>query len=379
MYFAFKTHYEDFIVEELLDYIPSGIGDAWHLLIEKKGINTMDIVNHLLDLFPLKREDIGIAGLKDKDGITRQRLTLYKKRIKTCGWESAILSALNQKCIILKKTRHETPLMVWKNLGNHFQIRLRKREKLPENLKIQLESNLEKSQKDWFPNVFGFQRFGKWNKNFKKADKIFQEGLSHPATYEVKFKLQSRGSMRFNEYAMQRREKGKLLINWDLLINSHNGFWAQVAYYQDRKLHHFDYRKCKEQNQKSDFFTPDFETFATDCNPNKWRVTGPVLWRNQLLPPKWSKAFFFDKDFIKKTGFEPGGIAISKRYHLYGFRRALVIKPQNLERKRDQGDLIISFDLPTGSYASSFLAHILQDIDPKGCISNNLIIPRISQ
>lgn len=85
MYFTFKTHYEDFIVEELLDYSPSGIGDAWHLLIEKKGINTMDIVNHLLDLFPLKREDIGIAGLKDKDGITRQRLTLYKKRIKACG------------------------------------------------------------------------------------------------------------------------------------------------------------------------------------------------------------------------------------------------------------------------------------------------------
>ena len=185
--------------------------------------------------------------------------------------------------------------------------------------------------------------------------------------------------MRFNEYAMQRREKGKILINWDLLINNHNGFWAQVTYYQDRKLHHFDYRKCKEQNQKSDFFTPDFETFATDYNSDKWRVTGPVLWRNQLLPSEWSKAFFFDQDFIKKTRFEPGGIAISKRYHLYGFRRALVIKPQNLERKRDQDDLIISFDLPTGSYASSFLSHILQDIDPKGCISNNLIIPRISQ
>jgi hypothetical protein len=60
--------------------------------------------------------------------------------------------------------------------------------------------------------VFGFQRFGKGNKNFKKADKIFQEGINHPDTYEVKFKLQSWGSMRFNEYAMQRREKGKHLM-----------------------------------------------------------------------------------------------------------------------------------------------------------------------
>jgi len=60
--------------------------------------------------------------------------------------------------------------------------------------------------------MFGFQRFGKGNKNFKKADKIFQEGTRYPDTYEVKFKLQSRGSMRFNEYAMQRREKGKHLM-----------------------------------------------------------------------------------------------------------------------------------------------------------------------
>ena len=80
MYFAFKDQYEDFIVEEKLDYTPNGIWDAWHLFIEKRGVNTMDIINHLISNLPLKREDIGIAGLKDKDGITRQRITIYKKR-----------------------------------------------------------------------------------------------------------------------------------------------------------------------------------------------------------------------------------------------------------------------------------------------------------
>lgn len=378
MYFAFKDHYEDFIVEEKLDYTPNGIWDAWHLFIEKKGINTMDIISHLTSNLPLKREDIGIAGLKDKEGITRQRITIYKKKIKSCWGENAILSLLREKCTILKQSWHESPLMVWKNIGNSFKIRLRKRETLSPELKHQLEANLEKSKKDWFPNVFGFQRFGKGNKNFKKADKIFQEGINHPDTYEVKFKLQSWGSMRFNEYAMQRREKGKHLMEWDILINSHNGFWAQVAYYQERKLHHFDYRKCKDQHQKSDFFSPDFETFTTDYNPERRRVTGPVLGWNQLLPPAWSKASFFDQEIIKKSWFLTGGIAISKKYHLYGFRRALVIKPENLERERDNQDLILSFSLPTGSYASSFLAHILKNIDLKGCISNWLTIPRIT-
>jgi tRNA pseudouridine synthase D (truD) len=44
----------------------------------------MDIISHLTSNLPLKREDIGIAGLKDKEGITRQRITIYKKKIKSC-------------------------------------------------------------------------------------------------------------------------------------------------------------------------------------------------------------------------------------------------------------------------------------------------------
>ena len=72
MYFTFKDQYEDFIVEEKLDYTPNGIWDAWHLFIEKKGMNTMDIISHLTSNLPLKREDIGIAGLKDKEGVDEE-------------------------------------------------------------------------------------------------------------------------------------------------------------------------------------------------------------------------------------------------------------------------------------------------------------------
>lgn len=61
MYFAFKDQLEDFRVEELLPYEPSGVGDAWHIFIEKRGLNTMDIIDHLIAHLPLKREDIGIA------------------------------------------------------------------------------------------------------------------------------------------------------------------------------------------------------------------------------------------------------------------------------------------------------------------------------
>lgn len=338
----------------------------------------MDIIDHLIAHLPLKREDIGIAWLKDKDGITRQRFTFYKRRVKSCGGEEKILALLSQKCQILKTTWHQEPLMVWKNAGNRFIIRLRKREALPENLKIILEQNLEKAKKIWFPNAFGIQRFWKGNKNFKKALKIFQEWTQHPPVYEVKFKLQSRGSMRFNEYLMQRREKGKLLLDWDIMVNAHNGFGVQVAYYRDRKLHHFDYRKTKEKNQTQSIFSPDCETFVSDYNPELWTVAGPVLGWNQLLPPVGSKSYYLDQDLIAKSEFLHWAVEISRRYQLYGFRRALRVLPKNLDRNWEGWDLCLSFSLPTGAYASSFLASLLKDVDSKGCISNGLIIPRIA-
>lgn len=58
MYFAFKDQLEDFIVEELLEQQPSGHGDCLYLWIEKKGINTMDILQHLKEKLGIPREDL---------------------------------------------------------------------------------------------------------------------------------------------------------------------------------------------------------------------------------------------------------------------------------------------------------------------------------
>jgi tRNA(Glu) U13 pseudouridine synthase TruD len=39
----------------------------------------MDIVQHLCYGMRLERKELGIAGLKDKNGITEQRISIYKK------------------------------------------------------------------------------------------------------------------------------------------------------------------------------------------------------------------------------------------------------------------------------------------------------------
>ena len=143
MHFIFKEQIEDFIVEEVLEEVPYGDGESYYIFFEKRGINTMEVVEHLIQNLPLKREDIGIAGLKDKAGITRQRLSIYKKKIKQCWGIDQISHFLKQKVRLFSSNWHTEPLAVGKNKGNLFEIRLRKRRAL-DNKQIQaLEEKIE--------------------------------------------------------------------------------------------------------------------------------------------------------------------------------------------------------------------------------------------
>jgi tRNA pseudouridine synthase D (truD) len=44
----------------------------------------MEIVLRICETMKLKREQLGIAGLKDKEGITKQRISISKKNLKNC-------------------------------------------------------------------------------------------------------------------------------------------------------------------------------------------------------------------------------------------------------------------------------------------------------
>ncbi len=174
IYFRFKAQPSDFLVTEQLAFEPSGQGDFLYYFFEKCQKNTMEVLEKLCKATGLKREDLGIAGLKDKEGITRQRLSISNKKLKAAGGRDFFVEQLKKEVQLLESKFHHEPLAVGKNKGNHFRIRLRKQAPLPEYLKAILETQLEESRQIFFPNAFGIQRFGKGNKNYKKAEEIFQ-------------------------------------------------------------------------------------------------------------------------------------------------------------------------------------------------------------
>jgi tRNA(Glu) U13 pseudouridine synthase TruD len=52
------------------------VGDFFYVYFEKSGINTMEVVMELCHELGLLRKELGIAGLKDKDGITAQWISI---------------------------------------------------------------------------------------------------------------------------------------------------------------------------------------------------------------------------------------------------------------------------------------------------------------
>jgi tRNA pseudouridine13 synthase len=133
--FSFKQKSQDFIVTEELPFTLAGRGDAFFVFFEKRNLNTMDIVHHLCAAFNLSRLSLGIAGLKDKKAITRQRICIYKSALKKLGGEKAFLESIGEVAKVLKTGRHTTPIGMTTPIQNSFYIRLRANKKLSEKEK----------------------------------------------------------------------------------------------------------------------------------------------------------------------------------------------------------------------------------------------------
>jgi tRNA pseudouridine13 synthase len=377
MLYYFKKHPEDFVVEELLDFVPSGSGDALYVFFEKRDANTMDVINGLMKKLWLPRSAFGIAGLKDKQAITRQRITMYKGHIDKIGGEQIFLDALSHYGTILEKTYHPTPLQVGQNGWNRFVIYLRAVKKIDETIKGQIAKYLEPIQQHGFPNCFGTQRFGKGMRNFHRAKEIIEWTSEISGEFELKFKLQAYGSGWFNTYTLDRYRKNKRILDGDIVINKHNAFGIQTGVVEGKTIKLFDYKKCKEHYAEKSYMYPDFFTETIDLDTSIWKPTGPILGNNIIIPPQGSPAWNKERELYKKINFFLWpAIDVCTIYKIFWLRRALRVVPENLEYNfANNGDMTISFALPTGAYATTLLGTLFEHIDKQTVIQNKWNFP----
>ena len=160
-----KSTAEDFVVEEIPAYQPSGAGTHLFLRFEKKGLTTDAAVRAITKALGIEMRDVGIAGMKDKIAVTTQWVSVPAPP-KSGGLEERAMALAIDDIRVLEAKRHGNKLKTGHLRGNRFDIVVRDvaRSAIPEIL-----AAMERFGKEGVPNAFGTQRFGKEGDNAQRA------------------------------------------------------------------------------------------------------------------------------------------------------------------------------------------------------------------
>jgi len=148
-----KQRPEDFLVDEQPQYQPCGEGEHIYMLVQKRGLSTMHMLGILAEHFKVRRSNLGYAGLKDKQAITRQVISLHApgKKIE----DFPMLE--HEQIAILWADYHPKKLRQGHLRGNRFSIRIRN----VDPMRVRdAQRVLSRLQVIGVPNRIGEQRFG---------------------------------------------------------------------------------------------------------------------------------------------------------------------------------------------------------------------------
>lgn len=146
-----KARPQDFVVEEVPLYAASGEGTHIYFEIEKSGLTTMQAVAQIAKALGRAARDIGYAGLKDAEAVTRQ--TLSVEHIDPTKIEALELNRIR----IVRVGRHTNKLKLGHLAGNRFVIRIRDVDPARAG---DAGAMLDLLERRGVPNYFGPQRFG---------------------------------------------------------------------------------------------------------------------------------------------------------------------------------------------------------------------------
>jgi tRNA pseudouridine13 synthase len=144
---------EDFRVDEVPAYLPSGSGPHLYLKVEKRGRTTRDVLRALARALSVPERDAGYAGLKDRDAVTTQWLSFPVAR----DPDPAALAGPGLS--VLAFSRHQNKLRPGHVRANRFEVVVR-------------GGDLERARacatalsERGLPAFFGPQRFGAGGQN----------------------------------------------------------------------------------------------------------------------------------------------------------------------------------------------------------------------
>jgi len=162
-----RERLEDFVVDEIPAYPPSGEGEHVFVRFTKSGLTTADAVRAIASSLSCDAREAGHAGMKDRWGVTTQTISLHAPR----GIAPADLARRARDLSLEGVTVHDASPHGHKIKpghlgGNRFAIVVRD---VPVARVAEVTSALERVGRDGVPNAFGAQRFGAAGDNATRA------------------------------------------------------------------------------------------------------------------------------------------------------------------------------------------------------------------
>lgn len=158
-----RTQPEDFLVEEVLGFAPTGVGQHLLLKVRKRDANTQWVARELARHAGCRPADIGYAGLKDRRAVAVQWFSVPRPRV-PLSWSDAGGADFQ----VLEAYPHARKLPRGALAGNHFTVRLVARDGDGRRLAVSLEPRLAEIARRGVPNYFGPQRFGREGANLAR-------------------------------------------------------------------------------------------------------------------------------------------------------------------------------------------------------------------
>jgi tRNA pseudouridine13 synthase len=316
---------EDFRVDEVPAYLPSGAGPHLYVRIEKRGRTTRDALRALAGVLGVPERDAGYAGLKDKDAVTTQWLSFPVAK----DPDPASLAAAG--LAILEVSRHANKLRPGHVRANRFALAVRGGDL--DRARAVAAALLDRG----FPNFFGPQRFGTEGRN-AEIGRALLRGEGGP---EARRAARDRFLRRLSISAYQ----SELFNRWLAARMADGLFAAALAGDVMKKLDTGGLFTCEDPAADG----PRVARF--EISP-----AGPMF--GHKLRPAAGEALAREERILAADGMTLAGFARGGG-EAEGTRRAARLRVEVLLEPLE-GGYRASFELPKGSYATVVMRELVK-------------------
>jgi len=319
----------DFIVDEELSFLPTAEGEHVFLQIQKTGINTEDIARLLARHAGVSRKSVSYAGLKDRNAVTSQFFSVHMPGKQDPDWQQLVDSSFE----LLSVSRHQKKLRRGAISRNYFSIRIRDFT----GAKDAVDQRLQQIKQQGVPNYFTSQRFGHNANNLVYADQMLLNRKRVKDRFKRSIYFSAARSWLFNLVVAERIRQQ----TWNCAIDGDSMML-------DGSRSCFSIEAVDEEiiNRVNEF----------DISP-----TAPLWGRGE--PMVTAEAAEIESRILNDWEGWTRGL---EKARLQGARRAMRVGVSDLTWQSDgNGQLLLEFSLPPGSYATAVLRELGRFTEPK--------------